>query len=62
MSYNHKRISWFNESPEATRYCEITQLKVGTELKSNVTKYLRGKKTGTYESLDCWKFLKTKCL
>ena len=47
MSYNNKRISWVNESPEAKGYWEITQLKVGTDLKSNVKKYLQGKKTGT---------------
>ena len=36
-----------------------TQAKVGTDLKSNVKKYLQGKNTGIYESFDDWKFLKT---
>ena len=36
-----------------------TQTKVGTDLKSNVKKYLQGKNTRIYESFDDWKFLKT---
>ena len=36
-----------------------TQAKVGTDLKSNVRKYMQGKNTGIYESFDDWKYLKT---
>ena len=32
---------------------------ITTDLKSKVKKYLHGKETGTYETFDGWKFLKT---
>ena len=51
---------WLNFiSPGIKSGEQLLWIKVGTVIRSNVKKYLRGKNTGIYESFDYWNLLKT---